>query len=74
VQTPDDSCGEHEFPREINEKKNNNFAARYAVMESPGDVIRNLAIRLPSFLIAAPEIALRARNRGVIAAITMDTR
>jgi len=41
-------------------KKNNNSTVR---SESPSDVIRNLAIRLPSFLIVAPEIAARPRSR-----------
>lgn len=45
VRTSDDFFGKHEFARRLMKKKggNNNFVARYTVMESRADVMRNPA-------------------------------
>lgn len=43
VRTSDDFFGRHEFVKINEKKKNNNFVARYTVMESRADVMRNPA-------------------------------
>lgn len=46
VRTSDDFFGKHEFARRLMKKKggkNNNFVARYTIMESRTDVMRNPA-------------------------------